>query len=514
MERIAFGHQKYFCLGAVALAVITSCAEPPRAKSPAHAASNAPASQGELASRARVNPASANFTQVFGGGYVNSSATGTGATAPTAGFIGNTGGFGFSGSIASVLGNVGGLGLGGFGAFANFFAGTLPNAAPGGTLPTPGTGTTPPAFFGGGGFGAPATGAPTTGTPATGGATGGGGFGGGTFTGGGGFGGFGTAPPTTGTIPPFTGGTATPVPALAFGAANFGTSLAGGNTSNVTLVDVNLNEFTNPLASNVDLVFVASGVGDKSSKSIGALAITETVTPCRGGGTTTRTVNDVDPVGFSTGDSRATLFTDCIQRTGGTAVINGTRSFTADLVSGVPFVDPVFAVKTTMANNIERVDAANASSFAENGTSTTNIDSTATATIHASSGQGSIVRTEATSSTNVAYNFSMDFTLDKTAHTYTMQMDLSVDTTGVTNSGIAVTTPITFEGTHGQSPTAGQLRVSKFTNSVMASMVMMTAQADGTVLVETDSNGDGVIDTTVTQPNWFGVIGQIFWTPI
>jgi len=484
MNRIKIGGICYFCLGSVALAVLSACGETPSAKKVS--AANEPES--EVSSRALNGNAIPNLTLMFGNGYVTPSATGI--TVEPSGFLGSVGGFGFNGSIASLLGNLGGGGLGGFGAFANAFVGSLPTSPVGGAFPTPipgaGAGAGAGAGTGGGGFGLPVGTAPPPGAGVA-------------------------LPVGGGFVPPTFGGA---VPALPF-ATPFSTLqsnswLSTKSGGQVSLVDVNLNEFVNPLASNLNLVFVVPNVRSKLNDGVSAAAVTDTVTPCAGGGTMTRSVNDVVPVGFSTGDSRSTTFASCIQRLGGTVVTNGSRSFTADLVQGVPFVDPVYSVNTSISvNNLSRTDSATSASKTENGTSTTNVDVTATNVSHNAAGNGTMVRTNTTGTTNVTYTFDMTFSLDKVASTFSMGFNSTINKTGATAGDTVVSTPTPFTGARGASPTAGVLRVEKTTNGVPSSLVVVTAQADGTAIVQTDTNGDGIFDTTETVASWIA-IGQAF----
>lgn len=485
MNRIKFGGICYFCLGSVALAVLSACGEAPDAKR----ASPTSEPESSVSNRGLNADAKANGSQLFGTGYLNPSATGI--TAAPSGFLGSVGGFGFNGSIASLLGNLGGGGLGGFGTFANAFVGSLPTSPIGGAFPTPtpipgaGAGTGIGAGFGFG-FGLPVGTAPAPG-------------GGVALPGGGGF------------IPPAVGGAVPPLPfATPFSTLQSNNGLSTKSAGQVTLVDVNLNEFINPLASNLNLVFVVPDVRSKLNDGFSLSAVTDTVTPCAGGGAMTRSVNDVDPVGFSTGDSRSTTFASCIQRVGGTVVTNGSRSFTADLVQGVPFVDPVYSVNTSISvNNLSRTDSATSASNTENGTSTTNVAVTATSVAHNAAGNGTMVRTNTTGTTNVAYTFDMTFSLDKAASTFSMGFNSTINKTGTTPAGTVVSTPTPFTGAQGASPTAGVLKVAMTTNGAPSSLVVVTAQADGTAIVQTDTNGDGIFDTTVTVSSWIA-IGQAF----
>ena len=572
------------------------------------------------------------LSDAFGSGFNNNtSTTTTTTTITTNGIIGNAGGFGFGGSIASIIGNVGGFGFGGFGAFASFFAGTLPTTPPngvilpppglGGGLPPgqggipPGLGGTPPGLGGGtppgGGVGNPGSPVPNPGVgtpPGLGGTPPGNGAGnpnpgspvpnpgagtppglGGTPPGNGagnpnpgspvpnpGVGtppGLGGTPPGNGTGNPSTptpnpgGGTGTPpiggigsppglggalppgqgggippglipgsLPALPSGSITFnnnsnsnvnvninnnvnindnsqGNSITSFNPNpNVTANESNLNGVDPSLAnSGLDFVFLSSS--NATNSLISPLAVSTVETACVGGGLMTRTLDDVDPVGLSTGDMRTTAYTDCVRNPGGNIVLNGSRGFIADQMEGVPFVDPNWTMQTTMfQENFTRENTAAAVSRVVNGSTTTGIVVVDTTISQSATGTGSVSRTNDTGTKVSDHAFNLAFDWDTAAQTYTWEFGVTAQVTlaDLTTSSVSAETSQIFSGAIGAAPTSGSLTVSYASAGVTTGIVTATAQPDGTVLVETDSDADGVVDTSIVEPTWDNVLWQIF----
>jgi len=431
------------------------------------------------------------INEVFGTGYVASNTT-TVSTNLTGAF-GNTGGFGFNGSIASIVGNLGGFGFGGFGTFASFFAGSLPTSPPGGILIPPGVGAPPNSALPPGGFGPPP----------------------GTFT-----------TPPGGFVPPGIGGGTPPglgagggigggVGAGAGIGAGFGGGVgAGGTPANtvVTTTNSNLTELQTPLA-NVDLdILLVSPVNKAGNSGITPRALTETIVPCAGGGTMTQIVDDVDPVGLSTGDTRSTVYADCARGAAGVNITNGSRGFTTDEVIGTPFIDATWVSRSTMfRNNFVRTNTASGTSRTTDGSTTTGISITDNNLVsQQASGSGSTSRTGPTNSSASNYDFNLDFNWDVTAQAYDIVFNVNVESTTTQSTASTVVTNEPISGVLGQAPTAGQLTFQRLTDAVVVSIVTGTAQADGTVLVEVDNNADGVVDTSTIQADWSGVLFSIF----
>lgn len=461
-------------------------------------------SEGEkssVANRAGGSTESAAINQIFGNGYLtnsNSASTTNGVNANLTGVIGNVGGFGPNGSIASIIGNIGGFGFGGFGAFASFVTGTLPTTPPDGVLLPPGA-TPPPAF----GFVPPLGGAipPVSGaTPPAG----------------------GFIPPVGGFVPP-TGGFAPPA-GFTPPAGGFTPPAGLGARFNIpAIADANLSELKTPLANvDLDFLFVSpgslnppgspnSGASTTNKLNYAILALTETVTDCAGGGTRTRIVDDVDPVGLSTGDTRTTVFADCARSVGG-STLNGSRGFTNDEVIGTPFIDLTWSTQSTLFHdNLTTTNLTAGTSDVSNGSTSTGVSVTDNNLIsQVASGTGTRVRTDANGERTANHTFNMAFNWDVAAQTYTISFDINVESISVGQASAIIDTVTPFAGAIGQPPSSGQIQVTRIVDSVTASITTATAQTDGTVLVETDTDADGVIDTSTTVPGWSDVLFSLF----
>jgi len=473
---------KHTCLRVSAIfactAIIVACSEPLPDQP-----TNSSTDQDDALGNRAVNVSDANINQVFGGGFAPSA---SGSSATLTGFLGNTGGFGLNASIAGIIGNVGGFGFEGFGTFASFFAGNLPIAPPAGVLPPPGNGGIPPGL--GGGFGtipAPIAGGniPPGFTPP---GVGGVGF---------------------GAIPPGIGGVNGPPGGNPFAT----TAIYESNNLSVNLIDYNLQNLYTPLSNlDLDLTFVAPKINNNISFT--PLAITETITNCTGGGTMTRTVDDVAPPGPSTGDTRTTTFNNCVRGLNGATTLNGSRGFSTDLAQGMPFVDPSWSTKTTMfRNNLVSENTNNGTSRTSNGNTSTEIIVDAGGSIQQiATGNGSTARTNINGQSSSNYNFSLDFSWDTIANTYNWNINIDVNSNSIEQQGTVLSTLTPVTGSSGQGPTSGQLSVTKSSNGTTTNIVTLTAQLDGSVLVETDSNADGIVDTSVIEANWSSVFFNLF----
>jgi len=478
------GVAKYGGLTLICIAVLSACSEQRPVK--LNTAENsiefkAANSEPGIANRIAGASDTVVVNEVFGNGYIST----TNGVAVSTGAIGNAGGFGINGSIASIIGNIGGFGFGGFGTFASIFTGSLPTTPPSGILLPPGAATEPPP----GGFTPPVVGF----TPPV--------------------GGFGPPPGSFNFTPPAFGGT-TPPAAGGTPPAN-GTvppATAGTNTNIVTITDTNLSEQQTALSNlDVDLLFVRPDTS--ASSGVKALAITETVTTCNGGGTMTRIVDDVDPPGPSTGDTRSTVFADCIRAASGNGpTINGSRGFTTDETVGTPFLTPTWSTQSTQfQNNLSYINATAGTSRVSNGSTSTGISVTDNNFINQNaSGTGSNERTNASGTTTSNFTFDMNFDWDVTAAVYTISLNTDVETVATTQAASTLTTVVPFDGTIGQPPSSGQLMFTRISDNAATSIVLATAQLDGTVLVEADTDANGTIDTTATEPNWSGVLFNFF----
>lgn len=231
---------------------------------------------------------------------------------------------------------------------------------------------------------------------------------------------------------------------------------------------------------------------------IGALAATTTTRVCAGGGSVTTDTNDVDPVGPSTGDSLKVTFSNCVE---GGRTLNGTVNSTVVTLTGTPG-SGAFTLNTTRATDLTIATAAGAT-IKSKATSSVNEASDGVKTTRNVKGNSAVdVTGTATSSSTQDYDIAS--TTDAATNTFTQTASLK--STSTTGGGHEVATPTPISGTIGSAPSAGIITIKHTAADGSISLIKATIQTDGTVLVETDSNGDGVIDTTTTR-SWFGLIG-------
>lgn len=267
----------------------------------------------------------------------------------------------------------------------------------------------------------------------------------------------------------------------------------------------------------IDAVGVANGSVDGDlvpttlisaiSTDIGTLAATTTTRFCSsspvnnvdtGNGSVTTVANDADPAGPSTGDSLTVTFTNCVE---GGRTLNGSVNSTVVTLTGTPG-SGTFTLNTTRATDLTIATAAGAT-ITSKATSSVNEASDGVKTTRTVKGNSAIAVTgAATSSSTQEYDVSN--TTDAAANTFTQTASLK--STSTTDGGHEVTTPTPISGTIGAVPSAGVINIKHTAADGTISLIKATIQADGTVTVESDTNGDGVVDTTTTR-SWFGLIG-------
>lgn len=269
--------------------------------------------------------------------------------------------------------------------------------------------------------------------------------------------------------------------------------LSGATSGDVTSIETVIDTFNT--ASLADL---------------GSLAITTSTFFCSspdpqnvdaGNGSVTITTDDQDPAGRSTGDTVTTTFNQCNQFGG---VVNGTTSNKINSLTGDPFVTSPWVVDTTRATDLTRTGAQGSSTTKSTASSKTE-SADGVIIVRTSTGQGTRSRTDAAgATTDSSSQFSSKSTTDMNLQTRTSEFDMT-STEATSTRTAKTTTPIS--GPLNGAPTAGIVEI-KETDSAAAvnRLVRVTMQADGTSLVEIDSNGDGTVDQTFTA-RWFGGIG-------
>ena len=257
--------------------------------------------------------------------------------------------------------------------------------------------------------------------------------------------------------------------------------------------------------------FVPTAAVSALATDVGALAVTTTVRFCSsppagavdtGKGNVTTVVNDADPVGRSTGDSVTETFNNCVQ---GARTTNGTHSHTINTLTGTPGTG-VFTLDTTRMTDKTTTTAT--SSSTTKGTSTVKESSTdGVTTTRSIIGTDSHTRTAGTATNTSTEDINMTGSTNAANNTFTHSGNIK--STSTTRGTHEVATPTPLSGTIGAPPTAGVILITHTPpagSTATKSITRITAQADGTVLLEVDSNGDGVVDTTTTT-TWAGLIG-------
>ena len=106
---------------------------------------------------------------------------------------------------------------------------------------------------------------------------------------------------------------------------------------------------------------------------------------------------------------------------------------------------------------------------------------------------GSALTTVTAAGTEVLTNFSTAQTVDTSVfpEPYTLTSSGNVDSSRLAGS-ISYSTPVTFQGAGGAYPFAGELLVAGANNAT----IRLIALDATTVRIETDADGDGIVDTT------------------
>ncbi|MDH5546667.1 MAG: hypothetical protein OEZ43_13820 [Gammaproteobacteria bacterium] len=224
--------------------------------------------------------------------------------------------------------------------------------------------------------------------------------------------------------------------------------------------------------------------------------VLETTTPCEGGGTLTDTQNNEPPPWYSQGDSYITTYSACV--TGDTQV-DGTRSYIVDVLTGQPYVDVSWSTGTTIARDIRRTDLISGQvSYAKGSMSELMavVDGVQYTQILAGSSDRNWFNNGQEQIGIEAYE--VTYAWDETTQLF--EWDFKVQSNGPVTGESAAETVQTLRGTLGQPPESGQFRSAK-TSSGVTSVSTITAIGGGNVLVETDSDGDGIVDNT-TETTW------------
>jgi hypothetical protein len=223
-------------------------------------------------------------------------------------------------------------------------------------------------------------------------------------------------------------------------------------------------------------------------------AIIETSIPCAGGGTQTDIRDNVDPPWYSQGDSSTTVYTACV--TGNTQT-DGQKSYTVDVLTGQPYIDATWSTGTTIARDLTRINLTTGEvafaigSMSEQLSVVNNVQYTQ---VFSGSSNRNWLNNgiEQIGTEQYQVNYAWDET------TQIFQWDFDVSSTNTAFGDSAAVTLQTLAGTLGTPPDSGQFRSTK-SQFGTTTVSTITATGGGNVLIETDSDGDGIIDTTTTS---------------
>lgn len=225
-------------------------------------------------------------------------------------------------------------------------------------------------------------------------------------------------------------------------------------------------------------------------------AIIETTIPCSGGGTQTDIRDNVDPPWYSQGDTYTTVYTACVT---GSTQTDGEQSYSVDVLTGQPYIDPTWTTGTTISRNLTRTNLTTGEvtfaigSMSEqlgvlNNTQYTQVSSGSSNRNWLNNGVEQIGTEQ----------YEITYTWDETTRVF--QWDFVVSSANTAFGDSAATTLQTLTGTLGLPPESGQFRSTK-SQFGTTTISTITATGGGNVLIETDSDADGVIDIT-TISTW------------
>ena len=223
--------------------------------------------------------------------------------------------------------------------------------------------------------------------------------------------------------------------------------------------------------------------------------------PCLVSGTITISGDLADPLGisFAAGDTLTVLAMDCDDGLG--EVVNGTIDYlfttmTGDILLGPPY-RLVIDVDLTNFQVADSIDTK-----ISNGSATVSIDTT-TDPVWTVSINGPSLTTDTTTSSGTISNFDMTQTVDTliVPTPYTMVSNGTVDSTDLAGT-VDYSTPVMFQGSGEANPFTGEFLVAGASSSVR-----LIALDEVNVRLESDFNGDGVVDET-TDTTWDALIAQ------
>lgn len=208
-------------------------------------------------------------------------------------------------------------------------------------------------------------------------------------------------------------------------------------------------------------------------------------------GTQTLTYDFAAPGTLSANDTIVVEFTDCDQGLG--EVLNGRMEMTVRIFSGDLLVSGLYLLEMDVMLIDFRVTTAT-DEILSNGDSTVSVDTTGNPLILMSI-SGNSLATVTNTTTQIVTNFDNSQSVDTTAppEPYTLDTSGTVDSTEL-DGIIAFTTPVTFQGAGDGYPFAGELLIT----GANGATIRLVALSDVNVRIDTDSDGDGMVDDSET----------------
>lgn len=220
--------------------------------------------------------------------------------------------------------------------------------------------------------------------------------------------------------------------------------------------------------------------------------------PCALGGTLAISGNVASTAGLSTGDSFTLTMTNCSMSVGtSTAVMNGAMSMTVagGSLSGIPF-HVVLAITAT--NLSVTTGGVNVVSNGDTRLDWTANSSTSQTLVASGTSMSSRETVNGATHTTTMRNYSQTLVINGSTNSSTLSGTVETDSsrlaTGTVSYTISTPTPVSWDTTTRQ-PTAGVIKVVGANNA----QLLITINADSSVTIQLDANGDGVYEKTITS---------------
>lgn len=211
------------------------------------------------------------------------------------------------------------------------------------------------------------------------------------------------------------------------------------------------------------------------------------ISDCLGGGTETVSGEMAVLGTLTAGDTIDVDYVNCTNEFGET--LNGRMEMTIVIFSGDILFGPFLLDTNVLLIDFEATTAEG--SILSNGDARVSLDTTG-APVVLMSISGNSLTAVTQQSTEVLTNYATSQTVDTTPpEAYTLNSSGTVDSSQLSGF-ISYSTPVTFQGQGSAYPFAGELLITGSGNAT----IRLIALDDTNVRIETDSNGDGVVDTS------------------